>query len=229
MLRRRKVSKWVVIIFVVLFALIFGPRLIKINSIDCQSQFGPCSKVIDSQLTKIEGQSYLSAYKNITNFFKENILVSDYSIKFNLPSKLIVHIVERKPIVSLVKRSDEQKFYFIDSDGIILFTQENSQLPKVILPEDTNLEIGKKVDPGLLFASKILQGCFITFGSRLAIVTPELIEVDLPDSIRVRFPLTGDTNLLLGSLNSILSRLNMSETDSKIKLIDLRFKNPVIL
>ncbi|KKQ75969.1 MAG: hypothetical protein US96_C0001G0045 [Candidatus Woesebacteria bacterium GW2011_GWB1_38_5b] len=226
--RRRKISKWLILPLVVFLLFFLVPRLVKINLLDCESQFGPCNEMIISELKKTQGRSYLETHNNISMFFKESVLVSDYSIKFNFPSKFIVHVVEKKPIVSLVKRLDEQTFYFVDSSGLILFTQKGSLLPKIIFPDEYNLEIGKKVGSDLIFASKILQGCFITYGSRLAIATPEFIEVDLPDSVKVRFPINGDLNLLLGSLNILLSQLNMNQTDSKIKFIDLRYKNPVI-
>ena len=58
--------------------------------------------------------------------------------------------------------------------------------------------------------------------------------VEVTGGRSVIFPLQGDKEVLMGSLNLILSRLNSEDEKSRIEgaenveIIDLRFKNPVL-
>jgi len=52
--------------------------------------------------------------------------------------------------------------------------------------------------------------------------------IDNIRSKKVIFPLNGDKDLLLGSMNLIFSRLPSLKEASTIETIDLRYKNPVL-
>jgi hypothetical protein len=59
-------------------------------------------------------------------------------------------------------------------------------------------------------------------------VQDDSLLVELPGQIRVIFPLDGDSQILLGSLRLIYSKIQNEGNPEKYSQIDLRFKNPVL-
>lgn len=228
------VLKFFLVLFLLICPFIVIPRIIKINQVKCESQFGPCSSAILGDLEKAQGSNYLESKKQIGSIFSNDILVSEFSLRFIFPSTFVVNVVEKKPIVALVGQSDQQKFYYIDKDGVVLSEQKSTVLPRIVINGDLAVKVGDRVDSKVSFASEILQGSFILFGSKLAFLNSDSVDVDLPNTIKVVFPISGEVDTLLGSLNLILSQLNSKLVDSTIvgqglpKVVDLRYKNPVL-
>lgn len=220
------------IILLFVFLVIFVPRVLIIDEIMCSSQFGPCKQSIVESLANIKQNSLFDASRNIDEYFLDNTLVSDYSVQFKLPRKLTVSVIERKPVFG-VKAGQGSQIALIDKDGRVISIEDTSGLP--ILITNGNLpEIGHIISPRILFALKIVSDMHSVYHVSGGSIENDGLEFDLKDGPLVIFPLEGDVDILLGSLSSILSQLNIGDGDIKIgttdevRLIDLRFKNPVI-
>lgn len=96
--------------------------MIKINKIECESQYGPCSENLSQQISEVQGKNLIEANKFFSELFKEKVFVSEYSTKYKLPDKLKVYVKERKAYISLIREGVNDKFIAVDLEGhIILF------------------------------------------------------------------------------------------------------------
>jgi len=118
----------------------------------------------------------------------------------------------------------------VDKDGIVLFVSDKSDLPTVygfFIPN-----AGSKVSLRTKLALDIIYSVNYYFRVNSAYIENETLIVELPDQIRVIFPLEGDSNVLVGSLILIINEIKKNGSEffgfSQIQTIDLRYKNPVI-
>ena len=204
------------------------PRLLKITSIVCKSQYGPCSEGLSYKLTGFGGQSLSAVKKNLKLVLGSEPAISNYSFQLKLPSSLEVNLVEDKALFA-VTTSDKKHFFLVDVGGVVVRIQDNSNLPLVILGENPP-NVGEKVNPKSLFALQTVSDLYRLYQIKEGSLVNDSLETYLPSGEKVIFPLEGDRELLVGSLALIISRLNQAPKDSNIKVsvIDLRFKNPVL-
>jgi len=217
-----------IIIFLLYY---FTPRLIKIKKIDCRSQFGPCSQTFLEKSLSYEGKSLKETKDGLAAFFQSSPFVKEYSFSYRLPDKLIVNIIEAKAKYAIGNRQREI-FCPVDKDGVCLRIEKTTNLPLLEIT-DNPPNVGEKVETGQLFALELISNLFSTYGVKEGKLVEDRLEVVVPDGYTVIFPLQGDSRVLLGSLELILSRLKSPDKDSKIDYtgvskIDLRFKNPVL-
>lgn len=207
---------------------IFIPRVIKIKTIICVSQFGPCNETITGKFREIENQDFLKTKKDISNFLNKEIKISRFSTKYEFPNKLKVYIIEEKAFIALGIQGQE-KYALINKDGTITSLEAKTLLPIVNLSNGSNLEfkVGEKVPQNILFAATIGYEVFRQYQTRLVILNSDSIEASI-NSIKVLFPVEGDIDGLLGAMNLILSRLNNGDIGFKMRQVDLRYKNPVV-
>lgn len=204
------------------------PRLIVVKSVSCESQFGPCSSVLNQKLSEAQNMSLWASSKYIAEVFEKNVFVKKHSSKFQLPDKIIIDVVERKPEIALVDKQNTEDFFIIDTEGYIINTTENNQLPVIVVDNEQDFAVGTRVKDDIIFCKGLLSRSFSLFGSKLAFYNGNYLALDLPEGLTVVFPTTGDQDVLFGSLSLILSQLNTGRFDSRIKIIDLRYKNPVL-
>lgn len=218
--------------FASLFIII--PKKLKINEVTCQSQFGPCNTSVLKSIDKVvNGDKSLNDVKNdLHGILTNNILVSDYSLHFQFPSKIEVSLIERKPKYA-IKAKNTDSYALVNEEGYVIYFQDLTGLPFLITPEPPP-NVGETVSNRTFFALEILYGMFSSYQVREGIIEEESLVIELSEGPRVIFPLEGEKEILLGSLRLVLSKLNNDEQDSKIEnvsgksIIDLRFKNPVI-
>ncbi len=217
--------------FFLVFALIYlPPRLIKVNNIDCRSQFGPCNQVFLEKAYSFEGKSLKEAKEGLSEYFKSSPFVKEYAFVYKLPDKLVVDIIEAKAKYAIGNKPNSL-FCPVDKDGICLRIENSTNLPLLEI-EGNPPNVGEKVDSEELFALELVSSLFSNHGVREGMLTQGRLEV-VVERYNVIFPLQGDRSVLLGSLEVILSRLKSESKDSKIDYtgvsrIDLRFKNPVL-
>lgn len=207
------------------------PKLIKINKIECNSQYGPCSQSLSGDLSKITGENLAGISKFLKNYFKDNPEVTDYSYQYKIPDKLLVNVLEDKPKYSL-KDSGKDSFFLIDSSGVAVGIESSSNLPFVEV-DNFMINIGDKVTDDKLFALQIINDMFSQYQIKSGKIVENSLEVNLASGVKVIFPLEGNRLALMGALKLINDRLNSNLGDSKIELagvktIDLRFKNPIL-
>jgi cell division septal protein FtsQ len=227
-----KISILLLTIGILSYGVFSIPKFIKIGKVSCHSQFGNCNHEISSRLQNVIGGDYYSTKNRIEQILSSIMLVEKYSVQFKLPNILVVDILERKPKYAL-SSANQEWLALTDKEGVVLGLSDSTNLPTVrvlgYLPNP-----GDVVDDEILFASKIVYGTSLQHSVLTAEMGESKLRVALTNGRSIIFPLEGDVELLLGSLNIIIGRLNSSQEESKIekvseiKIIDLRFKNPVL-
>ncbi|MFC1626015.1 cell division protein FtsQ/DivIB [Patescibacteria group bacterium] len=229
-MKRRKKSKIFLYLKIVAFGLFISilfispmlvQKLITIKEVECKSQYGDCPDgLIGQDLTNFNTQSLFSVKKQLTKSLRNNYLISDFSLQYQFPNKLLVNILLKKPIFSL-KNDESDMFMQVGESGVVLSLENSSHLPTVYT-KDSGYSVGETVNKSELFALRLIEGVFSMYQVRSGRLNVESLTVELPTSLRVIFPLEGDRNILLGALRLIYSK------GENIKEIDLRYKDPVL-
>lgn len=208
------------------------PNSIKIRTIACQSQFGPCNKNLQASIDSLGELNLVDIREELKSLFSDNVLVKEYSFQFSFPDKLQINIVENKAIYAL-KKADQANSLLIDRRGYVLGEQGTTNLPTVETLSDPP-KIGEKVGDKTLFALEVIYDVYASYQIQKGEIVDEALVIEFPSGPKVIFPLEGDRQVLLGSLSLILSRLNSDAEKTRIeevqnvRIIDLRFKNPVL-
>ncbi len=208
------------------------PEIIVISEISCASQYGPCNKKIASYLEGFKQTKLSKAKSKIRHYLEESISVEQFLIQFRFPSRLQIDLVENKPVFAL-KRDDGPGNALIDKKGVVIGSSESTNLPTLKIFSELPV-VGEKVPDKTLFALDLIYDIYESFSINEGSILKETLVVKFPRGPEVIFPLEGDRQVLLGSLNLIISRLNAIREESRIEnvggiqTIDLRFKNPVI-
>lgn len=223
LLKKINIFKYLSIFLIILFLLSIPSiikKLIKINKIECITQFGPCDQ-------EFQLGDYRFVKDQIEKGLKKNIQVNSYIIQYKIPSTIRIEINLKKPkyaIKDLVNR-----IYLIDKEGVILKISKESNLP--ILVNDVTYVVGQKISDKDMFALTLLEKVGIINIVTTAEVKKETLEVKIDNMILVKFPIEGDIDVLAGSLRLIFSRLNEQAQGIRMENvheIDLRFKNTVL-
>lgn len=229
-----KVFTGLVIVGLIVGSFFIVPKKLIIKEVVCQSQFGPCNASILGTIEKIGDQekSYYDAKREIQGILSNNILISDYSFHFQFPAKIEINVIERKPRYAL-KAKGTDSYALVDEEGYIIYFQDLTGLPYLIV-NDSPPNVGEAISGETFFALEVLYGVFSAYQVREGKIEDESLVIELSQGPKVIFPLEGEKEVLLGSLRLVLSKLNNESEDSKIenvsgaRIIDLRFKNPVI-
>ncbi len=211
-----------VVTFIGLF--LFLPFIIKVKA-ECLTQYGACPEEIVKLVAQNNGKSLVAAKNGVKKNLKNNLLVSDFSTQFKLPNVLLVNILLKKP--AFVLKNDTNQSISVDEDGRVLGSVTNTSLPTVLFSGNLK-KIGEKIDADQLFALKLMRGVNDMYQINSGVITDNSLVVELPSSIKVIFPLDGDTQVLLGSLRLVYGKIEAGDQKGKFKEIDLRFKNPVL-
>lgn len=218
------------IILVVLFVFLtpaFIRKLIIIQKIKCQTQFGDCPPEI---IMKVEGyryRNYKDLKKETQRILDESLLVDTYLIQYQIPSTLKIDLAAKAPSYA-VKIGDQ--YFLIDSEGVVLEKTSKTILP-FIAATDIQLQVAQKIAPDLEFALKLLKRVSVIYTIESAILDNSKFEIKLSDAALIKLPLIGNDEALAGAIRLIYSRLNEGKEGFRmedVKEIDLRFKNPVI-
>ena len=195
---------YTILVVVASFTLFFLPgRVIKINKIECKSQYGACPSEINSKLQTLNS-------KQIKKILDDEQMVSDYSIQYAFPDKLKVDILLKKARFAVYNK-DTQIYLLLGNADEVLGTSDETLLPYVIQNGET---------PNL-FALTLMEGVFNMYQVNKGEMINSGLVVELPTRVRVILPLEGSVEILLGSLRLIYSQVTDKE-------IDLRFKNPIL-
>ena len=228
----RQVKKIVALVLLVtlISIVLYLPHFIKIDPIICRSQYGQCSEVVEVKLASLEGNSLDKVNKSVKSSLENEVLVSNYSSQFRLPSTLEVSILERKPKFAL-KSKDRNLYANVDSEGRVLSLSQTTLLPFLVIDSIPNL--GDLVTEQELFAMKIMYDMYITFQIKEGKLEKESLIINFPKGQTVIFPLEGDREVLVGSAILLINKLdkemlNLPKNGENIDTIDLRFKNPVL-
>ncbi len=208
------------------------PELIKITKVECGSQFGPCSDFISGSLEKYQQTSLRAGKKEISNFLSKETQIENFSLRFKLPSTIVVSVLEKKARFAI---ADKEKGVFatIDEGGSILAIFPETNLPYVEL-SSKDLNVGEKISAKELTALNLQERVYSAYQVKGGQLISDYLLVNLNDGYTVLFPLGRDPEETMGALTLILSSLKGGAEASRIgegvslKTIDLRFKNPVL-
>ena len=194
---------------------------IKIEDVSCSSQYGPCNNEVDTFLRGLEGED-LKSVKKVSNLYQ-----------YNLPNKFKVSVIERKPHFALVfANHNKNALSLIDSEGFVLSFQESSSFP-LVETNNAPVNVGEKVNAETLFSLEIVGYLRNYYDVEKGEVSEDLLTVFLKNGKKVLFPTSGDKELLVSSLGVILNKLESIKDSPDIdvggvRIIDLRFNNPVL-
>lgn len=213
--------------FALLFLAIFLlPFLIKIKVIECNNQYGKCSQEIESEVTKFENTSYKNLDRSLTDYLKKIPRIDSYNYSYIPPYKLKINLIEKKPIVVL---NYDGKNVLLSEDLTEIEVSDTTQLPVLFVKSTIDNKSEK-----LKFAVKLLAELNKYYSVNEAILDNN-IKIVYDGRTEIIFPTEGDIDVLLGSLEIMLFQLNDWLENSRIdlraenvKVIDLRFKNPLI-
>lgn len=226
-----KIFKFLSILLIIIFLFstpVLIQKLIKINSIECFSQYDSCPSEIESQLKTLELKEYRLVKKEVIKILSNNYLLNDFSIQYQIPSKLIVELNLKKPKYA-INDSINNIYYLIDTNGVIIGTSDESNLPSI--STNINYKVGEKISLKDKFALEIVEKVAWLYSVKVGYIEKEELKITLKEGVLVRFPLEGDVDVLIGGLRIIFSRLNDESQGIRmndVREIDLRFKNPVL-
>jgi len=227
---------YILLIFFLFFPFLVLPRIIKVRKVECYNQYGLCSNEFITKISPVSGKSVSDAKKTITQEFKNLKQVEEYLLRFKLPAMLRIDLILKKPKYALYQKSTNEKIV-LDDKGVTLEKVDNTNLPYVIT-SDRLSNIGETVESKKIFALELVYAIYYLYQVKSGEIVNDSLEVKIPEVGKIIFPLSGERDILLGSMKLILSRLNQEGNSPKIgkvlpagrqvKEIDLRYKNPVI-
>jgi cell division septal protein FtsQ len=214
-----------IIIFIILAFFLFTPFFIKGKAV-CKSQLGDCPGEINQKLSDLNGKNIFKVKTESAKILKSSYLVGDFSMQFRLPNAVLINTIIKKPKYAIFDRS-KNKYFLIDASGTVLSTADNSSYPTLV-KEVEDRSPGTQIGGDDLFALKILEGVSVMYQVFVGTKNNETLVVDMPDGIRVIFPLRdAEPDVLLGSLRLIYTKVT-TEYSGKYSQIDMRYKNPVL-
>lgn len=217
-----KILSIILIIIFIISAPFAVNRLIKIDKIECVSQFGSCS--YEFQLG-----NYKSVKDQIEKRLSSDIQVNSYLVQYKIPSTIKVEIDVKSPKNAIYSNSTG-KYYLLSEDGLVLSLTNSTNLPFIKI-ENIELEIGKEIGQKEKFAVEMLNNLFFIYTINEGSLEKSSLKFVSQEGVNIIFPTEGDISFLVGSLRLIFSRLN-DETEgirmNEIREIDLRYKNPVL-
>lgn len=199
-------------------------KKIVVVSANCQSQYGPCSEEVKNMVEERIDESYIDAKGSLGKALSESSRIERYHIRFQIPSEMLVEVVEKKAEIAL--KFTEERYFTFDRKGNLVAETGSTQLPTVDVLEAPS-------DSTIKYAVEMFWNLFKYYDVSYA----KLDKYSLKANVRgaeVIFPLEGDLDILFGSLEVLLLQLNRTNENptinsaGKYSIIDLRYKNPVI-
>lgn len=224
-----KLLSIVLILFIISSTPIVIQKLIKINSIECTSQYDLCPVDIELKLKALESKDYRLIKKEINKLLIESYIVDDFSMQYQIPNKLLIELNLKKPKYAILD-SKKNTYYLVDQNGLVLEISNETNLPTLI-NSDIDTKIGEMISEKQKFALEIVEKVAWLYSVKTGIIDKEELKFTLKEGVLVSFPLEGEVDSLVGGLRLIFSRLNDGSQGIRmedIKEIDLRFKNPVL-
>jgi hypothetical protein len=219
-----KILSIVVLVLIILFLPLFIQRVIKINKVECLSQFGTCPDYLNLP----QNGDYLNLKKILKDSLEKNVLVNGYLIQYKFPDILKLDLILDTPTYA-VYDINSKKYYFVGTKDKIVSEGGNSDLAYIKV-DNFNLKAGDLISDDISYLAKILKGANYLYGVNFIEVKKSEVIFKL-EGKTVRLPTSGDADYLLGSVRLIFSRLNENPQGIRmedVQEIDLRFKNPIL-
>lgn len=218
-----KIFKWIaLVVFLILIFVL--PAFIKVR-IECLSQYGECPAEINNKLQMLNAKFMITAKLQTTKILKQDFLVKNFSTQFKLPNILLINILVKKPEFAILDKSTNN-YYLVDANGQIISKDNSSNLPSITVGA-LNQKIGDKISDNNLFALNLIAGIYQMYQTSTGLIQNDTLVVDLPQAVRVIFPLEGDSQVMLGGLRLIYTKVIQNYLGT-YNQIDMRYRNPVL-
>ena len=227
MITRNRVLLLIVLLALVIGLRIFIPQKLVIRNITCSSQFGSCPEDVQLSINKQSGENINLVQKQLVEYLNSIEEIERYTIQFRPLSTLEVTLIMSKPVFAIANIQNPQALALIHSSGKVLGYSSTTSLP-ILLIDSVPPDVGEKVNQESLYAAKILSYLQSNYSIQSGNLKGDGLYITLPNGVKVIFPPSGDENILITSLQLILSQVKIDDNTSPIREIDLRFKNPVL-
>jgi len=211
----------------------FG-RIFLIKEVVCTiDETTPCPDYLQAELNKNKGKSLFQQ-----DFVQQLELIStyqpslyQYTFHQQLPDSLRVRFISAKQIYA-IRTISVGKVFIVDETGVIIDLVDQSQLPTIELPP--------QIYQGLTLGSRLDSNFHIAFFSMLTQIQAKQIQIakiSLINSEEITLVLNDGKTAQLSVKNAaaevnklayFLENTNSKSINQPIKIIDLRFKYPVI-
>lgn len=206
------------LVFLTLFFL--PARLIKTSKIVCRSQFGECEEYLLIKAVKAKGKNLSLARNYLKNFLAKELKIRNFTIRFQLPSTLLINVIARKAVMATT--TDGSMYNLFDQEGVNLGNEKETRLPIAVVNESLSEDELERL-------VQIMTFLHANYQVNLGHVKGDSLEIDEIQGKKAIFSLLdSDPYVSLGGLKLILSRLITDSEMNRIRIIDLRFKNPVL-
>lgn len=201
---------------------------VKVRSISCKTQYGPCIPAEEERLQKFVGENILFLKTGeVRAAFGDYFLIREAYAQRVFPNKLAVFLERRKPLTAIETKGAEGVF-LSDRDGVVLGFEKDSALPRLVIDNASGMTVGERAESNIIAASQLL---YLTY--KLGVVGDTLRGELVGDSLKIDlggtaayFDLAKDPRVSIGALQLILAR---AKVDGKLpKVADLRYSNPVL-
>lgn len=214
----------IVVLSIITVIILVLPFYIKVKT-ECRSQYGECPAEVTSSIN-FNQTSLISTKRRIKKALGTSPLVMDYRTQFKLPGVLVIDIVIKKPFFA-IRGTNQTEIGLVDTDGKVLSMVSETGLP-IVNNSTQTIKLGESVTNQDLFALKLIQGIYEMYQVRESQIQDNSLVVELPSQIKVLLPLSGERDLILGTIRLVYAKVLSEEQKGKYTEIDLRFKNPVI-
>jgi hypothetical protein len=221
----KKVSP--IIASVIAMLIILKSPVFSINSIECKTQYSPCSDMDQKVLEDFKGKNLIFLKDSevdlkVTKSFANRKIV----VQKIFPGTLSVFVERRKPQVGIRSQTSQDGIFLADGDGIIVEFAKTTSLPIITTNSTQPFVVGESTDQNTLQAIKIMQLVYKSQKTTEGNLHDDQLDVRLQNGILAIFPLDRDPQVVVGALQLITARIRI---DGKVpKSIDLRYSNPVL-
>ncbi|MFC1649148.1 hypothetical protein ACFL2C_00335 [Patescibacteria group bacterium] len=227
----KRTLSFIVVVFVAVLVVVLLKKF-QISKFECNTQFSECDQELVNQLNGSLPQDYFSARESLQDVMKNNTHIYKYSYQLRLPATIRVDILVRKPTIAL-KSENVNSVSLVDQFGKVVRVESTSNLPFLYI-EGKLPNVGE--DVGQFRMNQILMtlGFYSSFEIEKVIEENEDLYIHIFNTPLVIVPSTSDNELMVGSVNLVLSRLKHILQESKIDIsevqrIDFRYKDPIIV
>jgi len=202
------------------------PGKLKINSISCHTQVGPCSPETSLRLQNLLNIPFYKLNQKSIEQKAQPLKIISYKIKF--PGKLEIEIDSPKPAVILTLTTIQVQ-YLVSAQGQILGFSQGQALPEVISDLHTTPEIGNIIKDLATFQATILAAELsrLGFSHPKIYLSGDILEIKNIIDTQIITSISNDPTQTAATLQQLLTKAKI--VDSQPSKIDLRFSQPVIL
>ncbi|MEK7595196.1 MAG: FtsQ-type POTRA domain-containing protein [Patescibacteria group bacterium] len=179
--------------------------------------------LLTKNILTLDTRNFISAFKN--NF----LVLSSVSVKKSFPNKILVNLIERRPI-ALIKIGTSEALYVVDGEGFVLGIVENEvdNLPVLFLQDVKQIAVGDFVGDDLMLYFSTMFSKLGEFGQRVSSVTvyEASLSMILSNQTLIVFPRDKKALSKVYVLKEVIKKYQL--LNIYLKKVDLRYDNVVV-